>query len=189
MAKQKIESVREHIYYSYASLAMAHTAVASKQSQYEVFNYMIRAKLYKGLKGGTMNMRTIFDDEKIKLQTGQVCNYCGSNGKLALDHIFPKKYGGKDDAENLIFACKTCNSSKGKKDLMEWMNFRVQFLPLMIIRRYLKLTFNYCDNHNLLDKHIEDLKQFELPFKIDFLPTDFPKPNELILNITEKENV
>jgi len=72
---------------------------------------------------------------------------------------------------------------------MEWMNFRVQFLPLMIIRRYLKLTFNYCDNHDLLDKHIEDLKQLELPFKIDFLPTDFPKPNELVLNITEKENV
>jgi len=72
MAKQKIERVREHIYYSYASLAMAHTAVVRKQSQYEVFNYIIRAKLYKGLKGGTMNMRTIFDDEKIKLQTGQV---------------------------------------------------------------------------------------------------------------------
>jgi hypothetical protein len=189
MAKQKIETVRELIYYSYANLAMAHTAVDKKQEKYGTFNYMIRAKLFKGLKEGTMNMRTIFDDEKIKLQTGQMCNYCGSAEKLALDHIFPQKYGGQDNAENLIFACRTCNSSKGKKDLMEWMNFRGQFLPLMIIRRYLKLTFNYCNNFGLLDKKIEELKEMELPFKIDLLPTNYPNPKELTLTINEKKNI
>ena len=73
MAKQSIETVRHLIYYSYANLAMAHTAVAKKQEKYGVFNFMIRSKLFKGLKDGTMNMRTIFDDEKIKLQTGQIC--------------------------------------------------------------------------------------------------------------------
>ena len=178
---QKIETVREQIYYSYANLAMAHTAIVKKQDKYGPFNFMIRSKLFNGLKSGTMNMRTIFDDEKIKLQTGQICNYCGSTEKLALDHIFPQKYGGQDDAENLIFACRTCNSSKGKKDLMECMAFRGQFLPLMIIRRYLKLTFNYCNHNGLLDKNIEDLKEMGLPFRIDLLPIIFPKPNELKL--------
>lgn len=189
MAKQKIETVRHLIYYSYANLAMAHTAVDKKQEKYEIFNFMIRAKLFKGLKDGTMNMRTIFDDEKIKLQTGQICNYCGSADKLALDHIFPQKLGRKDDAENLIFACRTCNSSKGKKDLMEWMAFRGQFLPLMVIRRYLKLTFNYCNEKGLIDRQISELAEMELPFRIDLLPTNFPKPNLLILNIDEKNNV
>ena len=186
MAKQKIEIVRELIYYSYANLAMAHAAVDKKQEKYVMYNFMIRAKLFKGLKDGTMNMRTIFDDERVKLQTGQICNYCGSTEKLALDHIFPQKYGGQDNAENLIFACKTCNSSKGKKDLMEWMAYRGEFLPLMIIRRYLKLTFKYCNENGLLDKKIEDLKGLELPFKIELLPTNFPKPNELKLNIETK---
>lgn len=185
MAKQKIETVRHLIYYSYSNLAMAHSAVDKKQEKYEMLNYMIRAKLFKGLKNGTMNMRSIFDDEKIKLQTGRVCNYCGSNNKLSLDHIFPQKYGGKDDAENLIFACRTCNSSKGKKDLMEWMTGKGQFLPLMIIRRYLKLTFNYCDENELLDKRIEDLSEIELPFRIDLLPINFPNPPELILSVSE----
>jgi len=189
MAKQSIETVRHLIYYSYANLAMAHTAVAKKQEKYGVFNFMIRSKLFKGLKYGTMNMRTIFDDEKIKLQTGLICNYCGSADKLALDHIFPQKFGGKDDAENLIFACRTCNSSKGKKDLMEWMAFRGQFLPLMIIRRYLKLTFNYCNENGLIDRQIDELTKMELPFRIDLLPTNFPKPNKLILNIEEKNNI
>lgn len=188
MAKQKIETVRELIYYSYANLAMAHTAIDKKQVKYGTFNFMIRAKLFKGLKHGTMNMRTIFDDEKIKLQTGQICNYCGSTEKLALDHIFPQRYGGQDNAENLIFACRTCNSSKGKKDLMEWMNYRGQFLPLMIIRRYLKLTYNFCNDNGLLDKKIEELKGLELPFKIDLLPTSYPKPTELELTINSNKN-
>ncbi|MDD2474930.1 MAG: hypothetical protein PHI32_03350 [Dysgonamonadaceae bacterium] len=86
------------------------------------------------------------------------------------------------DADNLVFACRSCNSSKGKKDLMEWMEYRGQFLPLMIIRRYLKLTFNYCTQNDLLDAKIEELRDMELPFKIDLLPTRYPKPNELILN-------
>jgi len=186
--KQKIEKVREQIYWSYANLAMAHTAVDKKQEKYGRFNFMIRAKLFKGLKEGTMNMRTIFDDEKIKLQTGQICNYCGSSEKLALDHIFPQKHGGKDNAENLIFACRSCNSSKGKKDLMEWMDYRQQFLPLMIIRRYLKLTFYYCTENNLIDRKIQELEEMELPFKINLLPTSFPSPNELVLNIENFEN-
>lgn len=174
--------VRELIYYSYANLAMAHSAVERGQDRYGMINYMIRAKLFKSLKDGTMNMRSIFDDEKVKLMTGQICNYCGSTANLALDHIFPKRYGGEDCAENLLFACRSCNSSKGKKDLMEWMEYRGQFLPLMIIRRYLKLTFNYCNKNNLLDTEMADLIQMELPFKIDLLPTNYPIPNELILN-------
>ncbi|NLA24045.1 MAG: HNH endonuclease [Bacteroidales bacterium] len=183
---KQFETVEELIYYSYANLAMAHTAVERKQSKYETFNYMIRAKLFKGLKTSSMNMRTIFDDEKIKLKTGSVCNYCGSSENLSLDHIFPQKYGGKDNAENLIFACRSCNSSKGAKDLMEWMEYRKQFLPLLIIRRYLKLTFKYCQGNNLLHQKIEDVSKMELPFKIEYIPTVFPKPDKLILNITDK---
>ena len=69
---------------------------------------------------------------------------------------------------------------------MEWMNYQNNFLLLMIIRRYLKLTYSYCIKNNLIDKNIEELKTMELPFKIDFLPTSFPEPYRLILNINDK---
>ena len=184
--KRNIETVKEIIYWAYANLAMAHTAVVHKQEKYSKFNFVIRSKLFKGLKDQTMNIRTIFDDEKIKLQTGRICNYCGSRENLALDHIFPQKSGGQDHADNLILACRICNSSKGKKDLMEWMSFRKQFLPLMIIRRYLKLTFNYCLDNKLVDKKIEELNDIDLPFKITFLPTSYPAPDKLILNVEER---
>lgn len=48
------------IYFSYSNLAMAHTAVVKGQEFYGAFNYMIRSKLFKGLKTGTMNMMRIF---------------------------------------------------------------------------------------------------------------------------------
>ncbi len=183
MAKPTIETVAEKIYWSYSNLAMAHSAVSKNQKSYDRFNYMIRSRLFKGLATGTMSMRTIFDDEKIKLKTGQICNYCGSTENLSLDHILPKKYGGEDNAENLIFACKTCNSSKGKKDLIEWMEYRGCFLPLMIIRRYLKLVFGFCAENNLLEKRIEEVESINLPFNIKLLPTDYPQPDNLVLNI------
>ena len=177
--KREYKIVRERLFWSYANLAMAHTAVDRKQEKYATFNYMIRAKLYKGLCDGTMNVRTLFDDEKIKLLTGQKCSYCGSSSNLALDHIFPQKFGGQDAGDNLIYACKSCNSSKGKKDLMEWMNSKNQFPPLMILRRYLKLIIEFCDKENFMESSIEELRNQNYPFNIELVPLNFPKPNLL----------
>jgi len=181
MKDKDIKIVKELLFWSYANLAMAHTAVNKRQNKYAVFNYMIRAKLFKGLMSGTMNIRTLFDDEKIKLSSGMKCNYCGHVDDLALDHIFPQKLGGKDIGDNLIYACKKCNSSKGKKDMMEWMNFKNEFPPLMVLRRYLKLVIFYCYEHNIMESNLEDLKEKDYPFSLAFIPTKYPKPNELVL--------
>jgi len=110
MAKGKIDiselTLKEHLYYAYANLAMAHTAIEKKQIKFDGFNYSIRAKLYKGLLSVQMNVRTLFDDEKIKLLHGTKCNYCNPSEQLSLDPILPQKLGGKDNGDNLIYACK-----------------------------------------------------------------------------------
>ncbi|HAL82373.1 MAG TPA: hypothetical protein DCO83_09155 [Mucilaginibacter sp.] len=186
MANKKVPltdiTVREHLFYAYANLAMAHTAVVKGQEKYERFNFMVRARLYKGLLTGTMNIRTLFDDEKIKLSIGTKCNYCNSTEQLALDHILAQKLGGKDVGDNLIYACKICNSSKGKKDLMEWMSFRgEEFLPLMVIRRYLKLVINYCVDNDLMDLKLSDNVLDNVPFKLILIPINYPSPHKLRL--------
>ena len=87
MAKAKIDitelTLKEHLFYAYANLAMAHTAIEKNQIKFDRINYMIRAKLYKGLLTGQMNIATLFDDEKIKLSHGTKCNYCNSTEQLA----------------------------------------------------------------------------------------------------------
>lgn len=186
MAKPNIDinelTLKEHLFYAYANLAMAHTAIDNKQTKFDKFNYAIRAKLYKGLLTGEMNIRTLFEDEKIKLSIGIKCNYCYSTEQLALDHILAQKLGGKDSGDNLIYACKTCNSSKGKKDLMEWIFFRgTDFLPLMIIRRYLKLVINYCIENNLMDLKISEIELEKVPFKILLIPVKYLTPDKLRL--------
>ncbi len=181
MAKKELDTVKEVLFWSYANLAMAHTAVDRKQGKYAPFNYMIRAKLFKGLIEGSMDIRTIFDDEKIKLLSGNKCSYRGSTENLALDHILAKKLGGKDVGDNLIYACRSCNSSKGKKDMMEWMGYKKAFPPLMILRRYLKLVVIYCLENNLMKCSMSELKNQKHPFNIEYIPVSYPKPNELVL--------
>ena len=185
MTEKELKTAKDLIFYSYADLGMAHYAVQNKLLKYDKNSYIIRAKLLKGLLNGTMNIRSIFDDEKIKLKTGHICNYCGSNKNLALEHIFPKKYGGKDDADNLILVCRYCNSSKGKKDLIEWMYSKNIFLPLMVIRRYLKLIHIYLIENSLIDKEKEYLEKIELPFKIKSLPIKYPDLTTLKITIND----
>lgn len=44
------------------------------------------------------------------------CQYCGrTNMPMTLDHIIPRKLGGKDSWENLVTACTKCNEYKGHR--------------------------------------------------------------------------
>ncbi len=82
VGKKELNTVKEVLYWSYANLAMAHTAIDRKQEKYVTFNYMIRAKLFKGLTEGTMKIRTLFDDEKVELLSGNKCSYCVENNLM-----------------------------------------------------------------------------------------------------------
>ncbi|MBE0674960.1 MAG: hypothetical protein IH591_09895 [Bacteroidales bacterium] len=49
----------------------------------------------------------------------EICSYCGSNRIIVNDHKIAKINGGV----STIPACSTCNSSKGKKAVMEWFRW------------------------------------------------------------------
>ena len=51
---------------------------------------------------------------------GGVCAYCGSAENLTLDHVVPLARGGAHRIENLVAACKPCNSRKGARDELEF---------------------------------------------------------------------
>lgn len=53
-----------------------------------------------------------------KLLRGDPCSYCDQRGGIALDHIDPLEHGGENDETNVTPACKSCNSSKGRKPLL-----------------------------------------------------------------------
>jgi 5-methylcytosine-specific restriction endonuclease McrA len=52
------------------------------------------------------------------------CTYCDRPSKLTLDHLVPLKDGGTHAWDNLLAACKSCNSSKNASELTDWLYAR-----------------------------------------------------------------
>lgn len=48
------------------------------------------------------------------------CSYCGSTDNLTLDHVVPLARGGQHRVENLVAACKPCNSRKHAREELEF---------------------------------------------------------------------
>lgn len=44
---------------------------------------------------------------------GMACRYCRSTDDLSIDHVVPRCQGGTDESDNLVVACRRCNSRKG----------------------------------------------------------------------------
>jgi 5-methylcytosine-specific restriction endonuclease McrA len=51
-----------------------------------------------------------------------LCVYC-SNLATTVDHVIPLSRGGTNFEGNLVPACRSCNSSKGTKFLIEWNSY------------------------------------------------------------------
>lgn len=77
------------------------------------------------------------------------CQYCGKKSEdLTIDHIIPKRLGGKKVWENLVSACKKCNAKKADKTLKQANMHLIKkpkaitFLPLYSLSKDLSLA-NY----------------------------------------------
>lgn len=52
---------------------------------------------------------------------GEACVYCGNDDvPLDIEHIVPRKRGGRDEPGNLTLACARCNATKGQKTAAEF---------------------------------------------------------------------
>ena len=205
MAPNVPKTVGESLYWSYANLAMAFASARHDERTYQQVDFIVRNKTFYGLLRGTLQMGSFLIDEKWKIYTSEACCYCGSRAELTLDHLIPQFKGGKHSADNLVVACRSCNSSKKALDLLEWMRKRHEFPSLGLLRRYLKLAIQYCIENNLMDialKAAENAVPRQLilfddaekchsplnpadavgsmPFSISLLPHRFPDPPDLI---------
>lgn len=179
----EIATVSDLLYWSYANLAMAHAAVTSQAAKYGRTHFMIRSRLFSGLRKDSMQLGPLADDERLKMILPQSCCYCGSKESLAADHLIPSKKGGANTGDNLVWACRACNSSKCATDVLEWLGKRQQFPPLLLLRRYLKLAIELSREKCIMDLALSDVP--ELPFSLSAIPRTFPQPPTLRLWVTE----
>ena len=125
-------------------------------------------------------MRSLYDDERLKMTMPQACYYCGSRKNLVVDHLVPRIRGGPDDSDNLVWACRTCNSSKHGRDMLAWVlaNF---FPSVLLLRRYMKVVARFCENCGYMDVKLSGVSEVDMPFDVRLLPTKFPPLKELKL--------
>jgi 5-methylcytosine-specific restriction endonuclease McrA len=68
----------------------------------------------------------------IYLRDGFQCQYCqrdlrnSNRAEVTLDHITCRNAGGSHEANNLVTACRTCNSSRQDKAFAEFASQEVQ---------------------------------------------------------------
>ena len=179
----EITTIGEMLHWSYANLAMAHVAVTAKAEKYGRMQFMVRSRLYAGLNKQTMSIGALADDERLKMVLPQACCYCGSREFLSADHLITKKRGGANAGDNLVWACRSCNSSKCAHDALEWLAQRNQFPSILLLRRYLKLAIQMCRERNLMNTLLTEAP--ELPFSLSAIPRAYPQPGELRLWVVE----
>ncbi len=58
-----------------------------------------------------------FNKKNILKRDGYTCQYCGRNGgeRMTIDHVVPRYLGGKTIWENVVSACRSCNTRKGNR--------------------------------------------------------------------------
>jgi hypothetical protein len=181
MAEVKPKTIGQSLYWSYANLVMAWVSIIRRHPCYEKFHYIIRNKNYSGFMKGTIKVGSFLKDELRKLNFSEFCSYCGGQDDLTLDHLIPRIKSGPHSADNLVVACRSCNSSKHSRDLLEWMAAKREFPSLTVLSRYLKIAIAYCVEHDVMHVPLEYAASLDppLPFAVALIPHSFPEPDNL----------
>jgi 5-methylcytosine-specific restriction endonuclease McrA len=90
----------------------------NRRKRYE-YVWRRRAKLY-GLDGAQMSL-DIRDWDRLVARHRGLCAYCSCPMKVIhMDHIIPVSRGGLHRIGNVLPVCKSCNSKKRNRLLIEW---------------------------------------------------------------------
>ena len=183
MAERKFNTLAELLYWSYANLQMADAACNMGKTTYDRTCFMIRSKAYKAYCDGRWQISDLYQQQIEKLQqSNHACAYCGTvfnfPTEATVDHIFPRSKGGTNEMENIVFACKTCNSSKGDRDMFGWYVEHFETFPsIYLTANYLKKIYIYAQANNLLDTKLINLDAMDMPFDWHCIPTKYPEPS------------
>ena len=156
MPPAPIKTVRDLMYWQYAK-------IISDSAGFGKENWGFIMKKFKDLQQGEIFWNGI-REYVLEKERKDVCIYCGSTGKLTLEHLFPHAHHGPDTEKNLVWICKSCNSIKGPRRLYEFYTLQHDLhaakydVPRIAEGKYLKLLYELFKEQGKLDLNIEDMK-------------------------------
>jgi hypothetical protein len=152
MPPKYVKTIREELYYEYAKLI--------SRSAYGKIDYPFIANRFKKLRDGEITISGTMREWEREQELPQECVFCGSRENLSTDHLIPRNRGGDDSADNLVLACKSCNSSRGDKGVFEWLGLKKKDnLHRLVAGKYLKQLLKVHEQAKTIDFSVEQLKE------------------------------
>ena len=126
-----VKTIREEILYEYAKLI--------SRSAYNKLNRAFITDRFKKLRDDEITISGTMREWEKEQELPRECVYCGLTSGLTIDHLIPRSRGGDDSADNLVFACQSCNASRGEKGIFEWLGLKKKDkLHRLVAGKYLK---------------------------------------------------
>ncbi len=127
-----VRNIEEEIFYEYAKLISR--SVFGGQ-----INYRFVSDRFKALRNGEINMSGTIREWQREQELPKECVFCATNDNLEVDHLIPRNRGGSDEADNVVWACKTCNTSRGDQGVFQWLGLKKKDkLHRLVAGKYLK---------------------------------------------------
>lgn len=144
MPPSVVKTIKDLIFWEYAKL-ISGSALSDRK------NYSFVMYTFKQLQSGEKKWSDILRED-INMDANK-CAYCGHAKELSNDHIVPKRECHFAEVHNIVKACKTCNSSKGDQDLIEWWGLERRYeIPRIVMGKYLKMLYICHECRGTLDK-------------------------------------
>jgi len=123
-------------------------------------NYGFIMDRFKKLQSGDIEWSGSIREYVRERESPNACIYCGSTENPSYDHLMPRSRGGSDIPDNVVMACRSCNSSKGDRGVYEWFHLeRKDEVPRVVEGKYLKLLHRLHGERGTLDAGRPDIER------------------------------
>lgn len=158
MPDREVKTIQDVIYYQYAKL-IARSAFSIPDGHHaKQHHYGFIKKTFRELKSGEKSWSAITREDWQLVESEKKCLYCGTTANLHREHLVPKSLRIKPECatcdtiqaiHNQVWACQTCNASKGTKGLYEFFKSQLpnqkkfyDSIPSLLEKKYLKTISN-----------------------------------------------
>lgn len=156
MPPKAVRTIRDQICWQYSKIIAGSAGCKS---------WKFVMSRFQKLRTGEMEWSGAVREYTLERESQKECIYCGSTKSLSYDHLMPLARGGPDIADNVVMACKSCNSSKGSKCFYEWWFkgssnkelSKMELPPRIAEGKYLKLIYGLHEESGTLDVGRDDL--------------------------------
>jgi len=116
-------------YLAKAVIRSTQYSIANRHRQSYKTSLALRSQRRRALAHDLPSTLTVEQWNSIKEHFAHKCAYCGKDKNLTYDHFIPLKKGGGFTYNNVIPACRNCNSQKSAKDFTSWFRGFKHYSP------------------------------------------------------------